>query len=335
MFDAQMSDKKSLVKQTVALLRKRGKKSLEIARHSIEQDEIKHQPLRDALRYFADEMFPHIGHPGLLSVYCEAVGGDPDKTTQIGAAMVMLVSAADIHDDLIDESKVKNGKRTLFGKYGKDLAVLAGDAFLMKGMYLLEDAMLKFSIDKRNRVLGLIKQAFFDLSSAEAEEVAQRGNIDLSGPLFFELIKGKSAVSEATGRIGAVLADGTERDVQNLGEIGYIVGLLGTMRDEFIDVFEPHELNNRFVGEILPLPVLYVFQDSAKKNRILELLKEGMLTKKKTEEIVRIVMEAKEIEILKAEMFLLIEQGLASLTTLSGAKEPLRLLLESTTEDLR
>jgi len=334
MFDAQMSDKKSLVKQTVALLRKRGKKSLEIARHSIEQDEIKHQPLRDALRYFADEMFPHIGHPGLLSVYCEAVGGDPDKTTQIGAAMVMLVSAADIHDDLIDESKVKNGKRTLFGKYGKDLAVLAGDAFLMKGMYLLEDAMLKFSIDKRNRVLGLIKQAFFDLSSAEAEEVAQRGNIDLSGPLFFELIKGKSAVSEATGRIGAVLADRTEKDVQNLGEIGYIVGLLGTMRDEFIDVFEPQELNNRFVGEILPLPVLYVFQDSAKKNRILELLKEGMLTKKKTEEIVRIVMEAKEIDILKAEMFLLIEQGLASLAALSGAKEPLRLLLESTAEDL-
>ena len=335
MFDAQMSDKKSLVKQTVALLRKRGKKSLEIARHSIEQDEIKHQPLRDALRYFADEMFAHIGHPGLLSVYCEAVGGDPDKTIQIGAAMVMLVSAADIHDDLIDESMVKNRKRTLLGKYGKDVAILAGDAFLMKGMYLLDDAILKFPMNKRNAVLGLIKQAFFDLSSAEAEEAAQRGNIELSGPLFFELIKGKSAVSEATGRIGAVLADGTERDVQNLGEIGYIVGLLGTMRDEFIDVFEPHELNNRFVGEILPLPVLYVFQDSAKKNRILELLKEGMLTKKKTEEIVGIVMGAKEIEILKAEMFLLIEQGLASLTTLSGAKEPLRLLLESTTEDLR
>jgi len=264
MFDAQMSDKKSLVKQAVALLRKRGKKSLEIARRSIEQDEIKHQPLGDALRYFADEMFAHIGHPGLLSVYCEAVGGDPDKTIQIGAAMVMLVSAADIHDDLIDESTVKNGKQTLLGKYGKDVAILAGDAFLMKGMYLLDDAMLKFSMDKRNVVLKLIKQAFFDLSSAEAEEAALRGNIDLSGRVFFELIKGKSAVSETTGKIGAVLADGTEKDLQTLGEVGYIVGLLGTIRDEFVDVFEPDELKNRFNREILPLPLLYVFQDSEK-----------------------------------------------------------------------
>jgi len=334
MFDAQMSDKKSLVKQTVALLRKRGKKSLEIARRSIEEDEIKHQPLGDALRYFADEMFAHIGHPGLLSVYCEAVGGDPDKTIQIGAAMVMLVSAADIHDDLIDESTVKNGKQTLLGKYGKDVAILAGDAFLMKGMYLLDDAMLKFSMDKRNVVLKLIKQAFFDLSSAEAEEAALRGNIDLSGRVFFELIKGKSAVSETTGRIGAVLADGTEEDLQTLGEVGYIVGVLSTIRDEFIDVFEPDELKNRFYREILPLPLLYVFQDSEKKNRILELIRADKITKKNTEEIVRIVMEAKETKELKNEMRLLVERGLASVATLRGEKEPLRLLIESSAEDL-
>ena len=334
MFDAQMSDKKSLVKQTFALLRKRGKKSLEIAQRSIEEDEIKHQPLGDALRYFADEMFAHIGHPGLLSVYCEAVGGDPDKTIQIGAAMVMLVSAADIHDDLIDESMVKNGKRTLLGKYGKDVAILAGDAFLMKGMYLLDDAILKFSMNKRNAVLKLIKQAFFNLSSAEAEEAAFRGNIDLSGRAFFELIKGKSAVSETTGKIGAVLADGTEKDLQTLGEVGYIVGLLSTIRDEFIDVFEPDELKNRFNREILPLPLLYVFQDLEKKNRILELIRADKITKKNTEEIVRIVMEAKETKELKNEMRLLVERGLASVATLRGEKEPLRLLIESSAEDL-
>jgi geranylgeranyl pyrophosphate synthase len=107
-----MPPKKSLVKQTVALLRRRGQKSLKIARQSIQQEQIRHKPLADALRYFAESSFPDVMHPGLLSVYCEAVGGNPDETIQVGAAMTLLVAAADIHDDLVDESTVKNGKPT-------------------------------------------------------------------------------------------------------------------------------------------------------------------------------------------------------------------------------
>ena len=49
--------------------------------------------------------------PGLLSVYCEAVGGDPNETAQVGAAMVLLVAAADLHDDIIDESNSRTGNQ--------------------------------------------------------------------------------------------------------------------------------------------------------------------------------------------------------------------------------
>lgn len=330
-----MSVKKSLVKQTVALLRTRGQKSLEIARQSIQQEEIRYKPLGDAMRYFADEAFPHIMHPGLLSVYCEAVGGDPAETILIGAAMTMLVAAADIHDDLVDESTVKNGKQTVLGKYDKNVAVLAGDAFLIKGLYLLHEAIAKLPEDKRNTILKLIKQAFFDLSSAEAEEASLRTNINLSCHDYFDLIKRKTAVSEATAKIGAILGGATTSEVQTLGEIGYIIGLLSTMRDEFIDVFEPDELANRFTKEILPLPILNVFQDPEKKEKIVQLLKEGNLRKKKTEKIVGIVMGAKETEELKKEMQFLIEKGLRSASCLQGATHTLRLLLESAVEDLQ
>ena len=111
----------------------------------------------------------------------------------------------------------------------------------------------------------MIKQAFFDLSSAEAEEATYRGNIDLSGREYLELIKRKTAVSEATARIGAILGNATTNEVQTLGEIGRIIGLLSTMRDEFIDVFEPEELATELTNEILPLPVLNVFQDPKKR----------------------------------------------------------------------
>lgn len=327
--------KKSLVVQTVALLRKRGQKSLEIARQSVQQEEIRHKPLGDALRYFADEAFPDIMHPGLLSVYCEAVGGNPDETIQVGGAMTLLVAAADIHDDLVDESTIKNGKPTVLGKYGKDVAILVGDAFLIKGLYILHEATARLPIDNKNAILNLTKQAFFDLSSAEAEEATLRGNVDLSWRDYFDLIKRKTAVSEATAKIGAILGNGTAREVQTLGEIGYLIGLLSTIRDEFIDVFQPDELANRLTKEIPPLPVLNVFQDPDRKNQILQLFKQGKLTKKRTEKIVSIVMEAKQTEELKKEMRFFIEKGLQSVLSQKGVKKPLRMLLESTIEDLQ
>ena len=66
----------------------------------------------------------------------------------------------------------------------------------------------------------------------------------------------------------------------------------------------------------------------------MRLLGEDKLTKKKAEQIVRIVMQAQETKDLRNEMRSLVKKGLASLATLKGKKEPLQLLIESAMEDL-
>lgn len=329
-----MATKEKLVERTVALLRERGKDALEVAKQNILREKIKYKPLQEALRYFIDEVFQDVMHPGLLSIYCEAVGGDPNETTQVGAALVLLVGAADLHDDIIDQSTTKNLKSTVLGKFGQEITVLAGDALLINGIILLHEAIQKFPENKRRAILELIKQAFFDLSSVEAEEASYRGKTDLSWQKYLEIIKKKAAVSEATARIGGILGEGTISEVNTLGDYGRTLGLLSTMRDEFIDVFEPEELANRTVRECLPLPVLNVFQDPKKKDMIIQLLNGREMTRKKAEKIVDIVMEAKETEELKKMMQSLIYETTYKLSKLKRNKEPLRLLLESTVEDL-
>ena len=175
-----MTSKETPVQQTVALLRERGKEALEVAKQSVQQEKIGYKPLQEALNYFIEEVFKDVMQPGLLSLYCEAVGGKPDETMQVGAAMVLLVGAADLHDDLIDGSKIKNQKPTVLGKFGKEITVLAGDALLIEGIYLLHEATAGYPAKKRNAILESIKQAFFDLSSAESEEVSHRGENDLT-----------------------------------------------------------------------------------------------------------------------------------------------------------
>ncbi|MGB8779389.1 MAG: polyprenyl synthetase family protein [Candidatus Bathyarchaeia archaeon] len=64
---------------------------------------------------------------------CEAIGADPDSVLPVQAAITMMAAAFDIHDDFIDESKAKHGVLTVFGKFGKNVALLLGEAFLTEG----------------------------------------------------------------------------------------------------------------------------------------------------------------------------------------------------------
>jgi geranylgeranyl pyrophosphate synthase len=327
-------NRQASVQDAVTYLQNRGKEALDVAVAVIQNENIRYKPLHDALGYFVDQVFPDIMQPGFLSLYCEAGGGKPSDTVQVGAAIVLFVGAADLHDDVLDSSLIKNHKPTVLGKFGKEIAVLAGDAFLIMGTYLLHRAIAGCTHEKADAILKQVKQAFFDLSSAEAEEASHRRKNDLSSDQYLRIIKKKVAVSEATARIGAILAGSTEEEVEVLGELGRVLGLLNTLRDEFIDVFEPEELANRFKNEILPLPILQVFQDPQKKAKILGLLKKGNVSKKKTEKIADLVFKAKETEELREIMLSKVSATTRKLSHLKGEREILKLLLDLSLDEI-
>jgi geranylgeranyl pyrophosphate synthase len=331
-----MTREKKMMERVRALLKERGRRALEISEQSILEERIEYEPLREALRYFIKETWSDVPHPALLSLACEVVGGNSEETTKVGAALALLAGAADIHDDIIDKSTVKGSKPTVFGKFGKDIALLAGDALLLKGVYMLNEASENLSRSKRQAILELTKQAFFGISSAEAQEAGFKGKLDLSGQEYLENIKRKAAVAEATAKIGATLGNGSSDEIEKLGNYGKTLAILMTIRDQFIDVFEPDELKNRAERECLPLPILFVFQDRRKKDKIERLLEKGdTMTQKDADKIVDIVMASKEIKKLQREMWSLIKEGIQQLSFAKKESANLRMLLESTVEDLK
>ena len=121
------------------LLSDHGLEALRLSKDYVLQEKVDYEPLKEALRYFFDSWFDVL-HPTLISLSCQAVGGDINETVKFGAAVVLLAGAADIHDDIMDKSPKKELKLTVFGKFGQDIAILSGDALLLKGIYLLREA---------------------------------------------------------------------------------------------------------------------------------------------------------------------------------------------------
>ncbi|MEM3699661.1 MAG: polyprenyl synthetase family protein [Candidatus Bathyarchaeia archaeon] len=328
---------KKLMEQVQIFLKKRGQKAFEIAKKTILQEKNMNTNVYKALRYFMEECWYDVQHPALISLTCEAVGGNPEKTSEIGAAIVLLAGAADIHDDIIDESKTKNSKPTVFGKFNKDIALLAGDALLFEGLVLLHKACKKFPEKIGTTILKLTKEAFFDLGRATAKERNFKGKYDLEPKEYCNIIKIKAAIAEACAKIGAVIGGGESEAIDALGNYGRTLGILMTLRDEFIDLFEPEEIKNRAKNEILPLPLLYALQNETKKNEILSLIKKKRITEQKAQELIDLVTKADEVQKLKKEMQTLIKTGEKEIFRIikkTKNKKLFNLLLQSSTEDL-
>jgi geranylgeranyl pyrophosphate synthase len=321
-----------LMKKAIAILEKRGQKALELARQSIMQEEIEFEPLQKALRYFMDD-WKDILHPALVLLACEAVGGNPDSTTEFGAALVLLAGGADIHDDIIDQSIIKGSNQTVFGKFGKDIAILAGDALLLKGIYSLHDACERLQKNKKNTIFETVKKAFFEISSAEAVEASFRGRLDIQKQEYLDIIKHKVAAAEAAMKIGAVLGNGTANETEALSHFGRTYGVMLTIRDEFIDTYETDELSNRVKGECLPLPISLALHDNSKRTPILDLLK-GRITEKKVNKILDLSLESNENIDLVREMSQMAQEEIDKLSRIQYNLGTFKLLLKSTLEDL-
>lgn len=318
-----------IAKQTQAIMENRGAKALEIARKTILPERVECKEIREALHYFMTEYWHDLARPALLSLACEAVGGNPDITTPIAVPMILISGAIDIHDDIIDQSEKKRNQPTVLGKFGKDIALLVGDALLFKGFTLLAEAYRRKALPSVRSVIIIIKDAFFELGDAEALELQFRGKMDLTPEQYLSVVRKKAADVESYTRVGAILGGGSKSEVEALGLYGRLLGELLVLRDDLVDTADLDELSHRARKEHLPLPILYALQASKSKSELRDLLAREELSKREAEQIFNLTYEAKGIRQHGELMEKLIEKANRSVKNLKNQKKNLLLLVQA------
>jgi octaprenyl-diphosphate synthase len=320
------------MKGILTILEKKSTRALDKAKEQLFIPEIKNRKLHQALSHYAKNWDDTL-HPGIMAIACEAVGGNDDDVLLMQIPMLLLTAAIDIHDDVLDNSRVKNGKPTVFGKFGEGVALLLGDGLLLKGMTVACKNVEKTPIEHMRTIISTIETAFIEAGDAHTLELDFKGRTNLDPKECFDVIKKKSSILEAHTRIGAIVGNGTMNQIENLGEYGRILGTLITLRDEFIDMFEIQEISDRIKNGCLPLPMIYAFENTVQKNRIMKILSKKKLSEKDAELIADIVFENQRVEHLKQEMKNLSEMAIGIVSDL-GAKQVLCSLLQASLEDI-
>jgi geranylgeranyl pyrophosphate synthase len=310
-------------------------KALTIAHQEILSENPQSKEAQDAIEYYVANWKEAI-HPGLIAFTSEAVGGDPEKLLDMQVVMLLFAAAIDLHDDIIDNSLKKGGKFTVFGKFGRDITILLGDAFMIKGFALLNRAEEKLSPEKRKQVSTLIKHALFEVGDAHALELKFKRRWDADPNDYLKVLEKKAAIIEAEAKIGALVGGGKTHEIEALGRYGRVLGLMGALREDFIDIFEVQELSNRIKNECLPIPIMYALRDAKASKEICQILSKKKIKEEDSWRLVDIVYNTKTVKKLREEMLKNIVNALNVLAVFknSHAVTFLKTLMKSTMEDL-
>ena len=319
----------------VADFTQRSKKGLEFAKQTLQAETIYDPKVREALCYYLAN-WDNFSQPGLFSAACEAVGGNPDSVIPVQASIAMMAAAFDIQDDIIDKSKEKHNRPTTYGKFGPEISILLGNAFLLEGLKMFADSAALLPEGKGKEALEILKNLLFEVGNAHGLELGFRESKSTNLHDYLRIFKMKSASIEADICLGALFGGAGEVEIKLAAKLGRILGTLIMLREEFVDIFEIEELTQRIAVQDLPLPIIAALQEEDTKIKILKILSKPNKTDADVRALLKITLKSKPVIEVKNNMQLLMGKGISLLKKLPSEKlrGTLQSLLSFMLEDL-
>ena len=321
----EKSISEKLEKQTRELLREKGLESLEAAKKLVLEEKLECSEMNEALEYFMTQYWQDLTTPTLLSLSCEAVGGDADDVKSIAVPLIMISGAIDIHDDIVDRSRTKEGRATVVGRFGQEIALIVGDFLLGKGFILLNKACGRINNTKFSLITKNIKNALSELADAESLEIIFRRKRTIELDEYLYVVRKKAADIEGLMKVGAIIGGGSKKEIKALSQYGRCLGMLSILRDDLIDLTSFEEIRHRIRYECLPLPLLYALQNKVVNSII------GSVSIRKKKDI-DLILEAVEksdgLEYCKKVMQDIAEECYAALENIKYQKQNLSLLID-------
>jgi geranylgeranyl diphosphate synthase type II len=183
--------------------------------------------------------------PALALGAAETVSGEDSPALPAACALEMAHTYSLIHDDLpaMDNDDLRRGKPTSHVVYGEALAILAGDALLTLAFEVLASAGRPEVVAEMAHAAGAAGMAGGQLIDLDSEDK----------PLQLDELRDlharkTGALIRASVRMGAMLAGGSDEELETLTRYGDCIGLAFQIADDILDVIGTAEALGKPVG---------------------------------------------------------------------------------------
>ena len=197
--------------------------------------------------------------PILLLLAAKACGEINNTTYNSAITVELLHTASLIHDDVVDESKIRRGMASLNAIYDNKMAVLAGD-------YFLSTALIKSVLTGNIEIISRVSDLGRDLAEGELNQLSLVKELILDEDEYFQVIRKKTAsLMSVCMRIGAMSVNASEEEVERFTKLGEYLGVCFQLRDDIFDYFTDaigKPTGNDIREGKVTLPLLYAIRNA-------------------------------------------------------------------------
>ena len=203
----------------------------------------------------------------MLTLACAELLNYPGtRHHKLAAAVEFIHTATLLHDDVVDGSGTRRGKRTANLIWGTAASVLVGDFLFSRAFELMvEDGSLK--------VLKILSAASSVIAEGEVEQLTAQRRIETDEEQYLSIISAKTAALFAAAcRVSPVVAEAGEEAELALDAYGKHLGIAFQLTDDVIDYASDAAVMGKGVGDDfrdgkMTLPLILAYARGSEADR--------------------------------------------------------------------
>lgn len=204
--------------------------------------------------------------PLLVLLAARALNCQNENHLELAAVIEFLHTATLLHDDVVDDSKLRRGKKTANAQWGNEASILVGD-------FLYSRAFQMMTSLQNLRVVEVLADATNQISSGEVLQLMNRNNVNANEENYFEIITLKTAkLFEVSAQLGAIAATSNEAGITAMTKYGLHFGIAYQLIDDILDFSaDPEELGKNLGDDLAEgkptLPLIYALKNGNAKQK--------------------------------------------------------------------
>ena len=181
--------------------------------------------------------------PLLTLLSAKLFGYQGNDHITLATVIEFLHTAMLLHDDVVDESDLRRGKKTANVKWGNAPSVLVGD--------FLHSRAFELMVEVGNmEIMAVLSRSTNVISEGEVQQLCHIRNPKTSENQYMEIITRKTAtLFQAAAQTGAIIAEATKSEIEAIGNYALHLGIAFQLMDDNLDYFGHSDALGKNVGD--------------------------------------------------------------------------------------